>query len=164
VATPKPVRVPTRRLSASQRAVRGAGVASSLALGLLTAHIFAPSESCQIAALFLLGGALVAAWAAVLTWRIPIYGRSRLVSLAILWVLGIGLSVCLVLVSTSDARGLLWQRSVQWLALTLSLAIGALFLRALLRVRTSPLSGRLLSLVSPFAVLALILILALTRT
>ena len=164
MTTPKPVSIPDRRFSPTQRAIRGAAVASFLTLGLLTAHVFVPREALQVAALFLLGGALIAVWVAVLTWRIPVYSRGRLVGLAVLWGLGIGLSVCLVLVSIGSSRGLLWQRSVQWLALTLSLAVGALFLRALLRVRTSPLSGRVLSLVSPFVVLALILTLAFART
>ena len=129
--------------------------------------------------------------AELLAWRVPVNGRRVLATLACLWFFGIALSVCLVLLSADEAQSLLWRRSVQvlalaptvtlsarastwtqsllWrrsvqvLALALSVTVGALFLRALLRVRTSPISGRLLSLVSPIAILALIVILALTR-
>jgi len=164
VRASRPVRVPTRRRSTSQRAIIAGVLATFLALVLLTAHVFATSESLQIVALWLLAGALLAAWIAILAWRVPVCGRRLLAVFACLWFIGIALSVCLVLLSVDGTHNLLWRRSVQALALTLSVAVGALFLRALLRVRTSSISGRLLSLVSPIAILALIVILASTRT
>lgn len=159
----RPVRIPTRHLSTSQRASIASAIGMFLALVLLAAHVFAASETLQIVALWLLAGALLAAWIAILAWRVPVYGRRLLAALACLWFVGIVLSVCLVFLSADGAQSLLWRRSVQALALALSVAVGALFLRALLRVRTSPVSGRLLSVVSPIAILALIVILALTR-
>ena len=160
----RPVRIPIRHRSTSQRAIIAGAIAMILALVLLTAHVFAASEMLQIIALWLLGGALLAAWVAILTWRVPVYGRRILAAFACLWVVGIALSVCLVLLSADGMQSLLWRRSVQALALALSVTVGALFLRALLRVRTSPIGGRLLSLVSPIAILALIVILAVTRS
>jgi hypothetical protein len=159
----RPVRIPTRHRSTSQRAIIAGAIALLLALVLLTAHVFAASEALQIAALWLLAGALLAAWIAILAWRVPVYGQRLLAAFACLWFAGIALSVCLVLLSANGTQSLLWRRSVQALALTLSVAVGALFLRALLRVRTSPISGRLLSLVSPIAIFTLIVILALAR-
>ena len=160
----RPVRVSTRRRSTSQRAIIAGLLAAFLALVFLTAHVFAASETLQIAALWLLAGALLAAWISILAWRVPVYGRRFLAAFACLWLVGIALSVYLVFLSVDGTHNLLWRRSVQVLALTLSVAVGALFLRALLRVRTSSISGRLLSLVSPIAIFALVVILAATRT
>ena len=161
---PTTVPVSPRRFSSARRALLVACTAASLALALLVAHVFAPAESLQISSLLLLGVGLVAAWVAVLVWRIPVFDRRRLAGLAALWLLGIALSATLVFLASNATRALLWRRAVEWLALTLSLAVGALFLRALLRVRTSPLGGRLLSLVSPFVILALIVLLAAVKT
>jgi len=164
VSRPTSVPAPSRRVSRARRALFAARAAASGALALLTAHAFVPLEALQISSLLLLGAGLVAAWIAVLVWHIPVLDRRRLAGLAALWLLGIALSATLVVVSSDAAQSLLWRCSVNWLAMTLSLAVGALFLRALLRVRTSPLSGRLLSLVSPFAILALIVVLAILKT
>jgi hypothetical protein len=164
VRASRPVRIPSRRRSTSQCAIIASAIGMALSLVLLTAHVFAASETLQIIALWLLGGALLAAWISILAWRVPVYGRRFLAAFACLWLVGIALSICLVFLSVDGAHNLLWRRSVQGLALTLSVAVGALFLRALLRVRTSSISGRLLSLVSPIAIFALIVILAATRT
>lgn len=159
---PKPIRLPGRRRSRSQQAVIAAAAAAFLALALLTLHIFVSSNALQIAALWVLGGGLSAAWIAILTWRIPVYDRRHLTIFGAIWAVGIAISVLLVLLSVA-ARSVLWARSVQWLALTLSNTLGALFLRALLRVRTSPILGRLLSLISPIAILLLIVVLSFQR-
>jgi len=161
VSTPNLPPRPTRRLSASVRATIGAVGAAALALCTLTAHVFAPRPALQIAALWLLGASLLAGWFGILTRRTPVYTRRRLVAFAALWCAGIALSVDLAILSVAADRTLLWRCAVQWLALTLSLAVGALFLRALLRVRASSLVGRLLSLVSPLVILALVLVLTL---
>jgi len=152
------------RLSTARRAAALASVAATLALVVLTAQVFAPQERLQIAGLWLLCVALLAGWVAVLAWRVPVYGRRRLGAFAGIWFAGIGISAYLAVLSTNPVRDLLWQRSVQGLALALSLVVGALFLRALLRVRASSLVGRLLSLVSPIAVLTLIILLSLAET
>ena len=159
MTTPKPVHIPRRRLSVSQKALVFSAASTGIALTLLVCHIFVPRASLQSAALWALGVALLAVWVAVLGWRVPIYSRRRLASLAGLWVLGLAASVLLALVASHASEALPWRLGVQWLALTLSLAVGALFLRVLLRVRTSPRVGRLLSLVSPLCILALILLL-----
>jgi len=158
----KPIR--TRRHSTAQRAAAVAACLGFLALCLLAAHVFAPCAALQIAALWLIGGGLLAAWAAVLAWRLPVLRRNRLIGLAVLWAVGIGLAVLLVLLSVAPSRDLLWARSVQWVALTLSTAVGAIFLRALLRVRATPVAGRLLSVISPVAILVLTVVLTLIRT
>ncbi len=157
----KPTRLPGRRRSTSRRALLASGGASSAALVLLVAHIFAPRVVLEIAALWMIGAALLAAWIAILAWRIPVYGRRRLIAFGAVWGAGIALAVLLVLLST-EGPSLVWTRSVQWLALMLSNTVGALFLRALLRVRASSIAGRLLSLASPIAILALIVILSKT--
>lgn len=164
MSRPKTVPAPSRRVSKARRVLLAARGAASAALALLVAHVFVPLDPLPISSLFLLGAALVAAWVAILVWRVPVLDRRRLAGLAALWLLGIALSATLVVVASDAARSLLWRCSVNWLALALSLAVGALFLRALLRVRTSPLGGRLLSLVSPFAILAMIVVLAILKT
>ena len=160
MSRPISMRPSIRRFSTSKRALLAAAGAGALALALLVAHVFAPLEALEIAALLLLGCGLVAAWLAILVWRPPVSDRRRLAVFAALWLVGVALAVSLVFLAANGARSLLWRRSVEWLALTLSLSVGALFLRTLLRVRASSLSGRLLSLVSPFAILATILLLA----
>jgi hypothetical protein len=151
-------------MSTPRRAVRAAGALAAAALTLLAANVFAPLEALQIGSLLLLGLGLVATWLGVLAWRVPVLDRRRLAALGVLWLVGVALSAVLVVLATDPDRSSLWRYTVEWLALALSLAVGALFLRALLRVRTSPLSGRLLSLASPFAILALIVLLALFKT
>lgn len=163
MSTPRPIQVPIRRFSAAKRSLIAASIAALLTLGLLTAYVFAPFDGLQIAALWSLGLSFLAVWIAVLVWRIPVYAGRQLAGFAALWGVGIGLAIALVIVSRTEAAPPLWRHSVEWLALTLSLAVGAFFLRALLRVRTSPLLGRLLSLASPIGILALIVILSLTR-
>jgi hypothetical protein len=106
---------------------------------------------------WLLSATLLAAWVAILTWRMPVFRRCILAAFGGLWIAGIGLSVWLILLSIAGNRSAAWQRSVQALALGLSFVVGGLLLRALLRSRASPLVGRLLSLLSPLAVLLLIL-------
>lgn len=152
------------RMSPSRRAACAATGFAGAALAALTVHVFAPAEELQIASLLLLGAGLIASWIAVLVWRVPVLDRRRLAGLAALWLFGIALSVVLVLLAADPNRSFLWRLAVNGLALTLSLVIGALFLRTLLRVRTSPLGGRLISLASPFAILALIVLLAALRT
>jgi len=135
-----------------------------LALFLLTAHIFIQNEWLQIAALWSLGAAFVALWVAVLLWRMPVLRQAVLTVFVIVWICGIGVAVCLVLAaSTRSGASLLWQRSVQGLALGLSLAVGALLLRGLLHRRATLLIGRLLSLLSPLGILLLILLLPSAR-
>jgi hypothetical protein len=164
LSRPTPIRSSTPRFSSSARALLCGIVAASLALALLTARVFVPQEALDVVALLLLGVGLVAVWVAVLAWRMPVFERRHLAALASLWGVGVALSAGLVLLATDGERTLLWRRSVEWLALTLSLAVGALFLRALLRVRTSPRTVRLLSLISPFAILGMILLLASLKT
>lgn len=164
MSRPQPVRVSRRRLSATARALYGAGFAAFLALALLVTHIFLTAASLQIAAIVVLGGALLSFWAAIICWRIPIYQPRQLAGLAFIWFAGIALAIALAWIASRSAASVLWRLSVQWLAMTLSLAVGALFLRALLRVRTSPLAGRLLSLISPLGILTLILLLGHSAT
>lgn len=156
---PKPVRVSRPRLSMTHRALAAAATATSLSLALLVAHVFLPLNELQSVALWLLGAALCAVWIAVLGWRVPVYSTRRLASLALLWVCGLGAAIVLVIIASRAHEALAWRLSAQWLALTLSLAVSGLFLRALLRVRSSSLVGRLASLAAPLCILAVILLL-----
>lgn len=148
-----------KRLSGAERGLILASALLLLALSLLTARVFAAEESLQIAALWSIGGALLSAWLAVLLWRIPVLSGRTVAWFGGVWAAGIGISVWLVVLTARLDEPLIWDRSVDWLALTLSLASGGLFLRALLRRRTSPLPARLLSLLSPLAILLLIILL-----
>ena len=147
-----------RGLSASGKAALGGGCGLTLALLLLTVHVFLPREILQLAAIGALAAASLCFWVAVLLWRMPVLGRGMLVSFAVVWICGIAVSVGLAL-HAAAGRSIYWQRSVQCLSLALSFAVGALLLRALLHRRATPLLGRLLSFLSPLAILLLILFL-----
>jgi len=130
-----------------------------LSLSLLTAEIFVDVKPLQIGALSLLGAAFLSLWLSILAWRIPILPGRTIVWFGIVWAIGIGISVWLILLTSRVDRSAAWEGSVDWLALTISFAVGGLFLRSLLRKRTSPLAARLISLLSPLAILLLILLL-----
>ena len=146
-----------------RRALFVAALLASLSLALFTAQVFVPTETLQVIALCALGTALLFAWGSVLAWRVPVLAQRTLALFAFLWVAGIGASVWLVFLSIAADRPMAWARSVQWLAICLSLDVGALLLRGLLQKRASPLLGRLLSLVSPLAILLLVLFLPSAR-
>lgn len=151
------IRVPGRRVSKARGATyAGLGLAL-LTLAVFTADVFSPaSVPLRIAAIWMLSAGLAACWVAVLSWRPPVSSRSALVGLGLLWGLGMTAAVYLTLRATTLSPPSL-QLGTRLLAVSLSLVVGGLFLRALLRVRTSPRLGRLLSLVSPLAILLLIL-------
>jgi len=161
VRNPPPVRpMPRRRrMTTPLRALIVAAGLAVVALVLLTAHIFAPANSLQITALYVLGSALLAVWASILAWRVPVLSRRTLALFALVWMAGIGAAVWLVFRSLDVGRTTLLALGIQWLAIALSLAVGGLLLRGLLQRRASLLLGRLLSLVSPLAILLLVLLL-----
>jgi len=130
-----------------------------LSLSLLTAEIFVDAEPLQIGALSLLGAAFLSLWLSILAWRIPVLRGRTIVWFGIAWAIGIGISVWLILLTVRLERSAAWEGAVDWLALTISFAVGGLFLRSLLRKRTSPIAARLISLLSPLAILLLILLL-----
>jgi len=130
-----------------------------ISLSLLTAHAFVEAETLQIAALWSLGAAGLSFWIAILFWRIPVLSQRTIGWFGGVWAVGIGISVRLVLITAQLEKPAAWELAVDLLALTISLSVGGLFLRALLRKRTSPLAARLISLVSPLAILLLILLL-----
>ncbi|RLE33807.1 hypothetical protein DRJ24_04790 [Candidatus Acetothermia bacterium] len=146
-------------MSAFARGLIVASILLFLSLCLLTAHIFVAAEGLEIGALWLLSGAGLACWIAILFWRIPVLSQRTIGWFSIVWAAGIGISVWLILLTARSDKPTAWERSVDSLALTLSFAVGGLFLRALLRKRTSPLAARLLSLLSPLAILLLIILL-----
>lgn len=151
---PTPVR---RTVSLSRRSWIGAAAMAGTALILLSIHVFAPIRGLQASGLCTLGFALLAAWIAVLSWRMPVFDRGTIVLFGAFWIAGLALSIVCVQQSAGMLEDPALRRSAQWLALTLSLAVGALFLRALLRRRTTSLVARLLSLLSPLVILLLIL-------
>ena len=143
-------------LTTAARCFIAAAVGVLVSWLLLLIHIFASAEALQLVAVWISGASLLCAWAGVLTWRMPVFANRTLVLFAIGWAVGISISIWLSLWAFAD-RPLIWRASMQWLALTLAFAVGALLLRALLRKRTTPTIGRLLSLVSPLIVLLVVL-------
>ena len=146
------------RLTLAARAILVAASGATVCLLLLAAHIFVPAPELQLAALWLLGGSLLTTWFAILAWRMPVFENRVLAAIASAWCGGIALAVVLVRWSLVAARSAVWERSAQWLAVTLSFAAGALLLRALLRKRTTSVVARLLSLLSPLAIVVWIVV------
>lgn len=149
-------------LTRSSRWCVASGVGASAALLLLVMHVVAPIGWLELVAIWILGGALLCLWAGIVTWRMPVLGSRALGLSVAAWCVGIGASIWLAGWGLAS-RSLLWRRSVQWLALALSLVVGALLLRALLRKRAAPVVGRLLSLVSPLIVALVIVATELAR-
>ena len=143
-------------LTASARWMRASAVAAGAALGALVAHVVVPYDVLQLVALWILGASLLCGWAGIVTWRMPVFGNRMLSLFAAAWGGGMALSVWLAGWALRS-RLPIWRLSTQWLGLTLSTAVGALLLRALLRKRTTPVIVRLLSLFSPLVVLVVIL-------
>ena len=141
----------TRRLALAMGAGSGAFV-------LLLIHVFAPLQGLQLAALGLAGFAFVAAWTAVLCWRMPVFSGRTLWAFTLIWCVGLGLAVVLVLVASESTHSIGWRIAVQWLAFSISLSVGGLQFRALFHRRATPILGRFLSLLSPMAILTLILV------
>ena len=133
----------------------GAGL---LAFTLLLIHIFAPFPGLQLAALWLTGTAFVAAWTAVLCWRMPVFSGCALWGFTVIWCAGLSLAVLLTLAAAASQSSIGWKISVQWLAFSISLSVGALQFRALFYRRATPILGRFLSLLSPMIILMLILL------
>lgn len=133
----------------------GAGL---LAFTLLLIHIFAPFQGLQLAALWLTGTAFVAAWTAVLCWRMPVFSGRALWGFTLIWCVGLSLAVLLALAAAASQSSIGWKISVQWLAFSISLSVGALQFRALFYRRATPILGRFLSLLSPMIILMLILL------
>ncbi|MFC2079499.1 hypothetical protein ACFLSZ_05935 [Candidatus Bipolaricaulota bacterium] len=152
----------TLRLTAISRRLVLALIAGSVAFALLLLHVFAPFLGLQIAALWLAGAALIAAWTAVLHWRMPVFSSRTLWAFTLAWCAGISLAILLVLVASGSPHSIGWKLAVQWLAFSISLSVGGLQFRALFHRRATPLLGRFLSLLSPMAILALILVMSLS--
>ncbi|MBU1050866.1 hypothetical protein KKG90_12695 [Candidatus Bipolaricaulota bacterium] len=149
------------RLTAISRRLMLALGAGSLAFTLLLIHVFAPVAGLQVAALAFTGIALLAAWTAVLCWRMPVFSGSTLWTFTLIWCVGLCGAVLLVLATAGPQHALIWKLAVQWLAFSLSLSVGGLQFRALFHRRATPLLGRFLSLLSPLAIVILILIVSL---
>jgi len=146
----------------SSRWFIAAGVCASVTLLVLLVHILVPADVLQLAAIWMVGGSLLLVWAGILTWRVPVLGNRALLAIAAVWALGTALSTWLAGWALAT-RSFVWRWSAHWLALTLAFVVGALLLRALLRKRTAPVIGRLLSLASPLIILVVILVTSLLR-
>jgi len=131
-----------------------AGVCACGALVLLVADQFLPTPWVPVAALWSLGASFLSGWAAVLAWRMPVLGRRGLFVVTAAWSAGVGLSIGWSEWGVHTDSGPATQWAAWWLAVGCSLLVGALFLRALLRRRASSLVGRLLSLITPIAILS----------
>ena len=149
------------RLTAISRRLMLAYTAVCLAFIVLLVHVFIPHEWLQVAALILTGLGLIAAWTAVLCWRMPVFSGTTLWTFTLIWCAGLILAILLVLVSIRSFHSLGWQIAVQWVAFSLSLCVGSLQFRALFLRRATPILGRFISLLSPLAILVLILIVSL---
>ncbi len=148
----------TLRLTAISRRLALALAAGSVAFALLLVHVFAPFPGLQLAALWLTGTAFVAAWTAILCWRMPVFSGRALWGFTLVWCVGLCLAVLLVLAAVASQSSIGWKISVQWLAFSISLCVGALQFRALFHRRATPVFGRFLSLLSPMIILMLILL------
>ncbi len=146
------------RLTAISRRLLLALCAGSVAFVLLLIHVFVPFQGLQLAALWLTGAAFVAAWTAVLAWRMPVFSVRILWAFTFVWCVGLCLSVLLVLAAASSPHSVGWKIAVQLLAFSISLSVGGLQFRALFHRRATPILGRFLSLLSPLLILALILV------
>lgn len=152
--------MPEIRRASLTRAARCFIIAAASAfvtLLLLLVHVLVPSEWLQLVAIWFLGGSLLCVWIGTSSWRMPVLGNRFLLLIAAAWVAGTALSVWLAGWAVA-ARPLVWRLSIQWIALESSFIAGALLLRALLRKRTAPTIGRLISVVSPVIVLVVILL------
>ncbi len=160
MSKPQPIHPRPRRgrLSISRYCVLAAGLSAAVALAVLVAEVFRPMIWLQAASLWLIGLAALLLCIAVYAWRIPVFGPRAIAFFAAAWVGGIALSVVLVLLSQHLPYPPAWRWSVQWVAVTLSFAVGTLLLRSLLRVRSSSIAIRCLSLISPLGVLLLIIL------
>jgi hypothetical protein len=143
--------------------MRIAAIGSAASLLLFVVHVLFPADALQLAAFGILSPCLVALWIAVLAWRVPVFENRVLLLIGATWSAATMLAVWIVLWTQFTPPPTAWRLAAQAFAMTLSLAAAGLFLRALLRKRTSPLLGRLLSLLSPLALLLWIVVSALTR-
>jgi len=158
--------VPRQRRPAwtpTARAMRLAAAGSAVALVLLVVHAFVAADALQLGAVGVLSASLVALWVGVLTWHMPVFENRALLVIGAAWSVVTGLAVWIVLWAMDAPTPLAWRELARAFALSLSLPAAGLFLRALLRKRTSPLVGRLLSLLSPLALLLWIVISSLGR-
>ncbi|MFC2108840.1 hypothetical protein ACFLS5_05185 [Candidatus Bipolaricaulota bacterium] len=146
------------RLTTISRRLALALVADFLAFTLFLIHVFAPVVGLQLAGLWLTGIAFVAAWTAILCWRMPVFSSRTLWGFTLVWCAGLCLAVLLVLTAAVSQRSIGWKISVQWLAFSITLCVGALQFRALFYRRATPVLGRFLSLLSPMIILTLILV------
>ena len=148
----------TLRLTAISRRLLLVLCAASVAFVLLLIHVFVPFQGLQLAALWFTGAAFVAAWTAVLCWRMPVFSGRTLWTFTLVWCTSLCLSSLLVLVASLSRHPISWKVAVQWLAFSVSLSVGGLQFRALFHRRATPILGRFLSLLSPLLILALILV------
>ena len=148
------------RLTAISRRLLLALGAGSVAFVLLLIHVFLPLQGLQVAALACTGFALIAAWTAVLYWRMPVFSARTLWGFTAIWLFGLSLAVVLVLIASHTQVSFSRRVAVQWLAFSISLSVGGLQFRALFHRRATPVLGRFLSWLSPIAIVLLILILS----
>lgn len=145
------------RLTAIARRLALCLAAGLVAFTLLLIHIFAPHPILQLAALWLTGAAFAAAWTAILCWRMPVFSSRALFAFTLIWCAGLSIATMLVFAAAALPHSIGWKISIQWLAFSISLCVGALLFRALLYRRATPVWGRFLSLLSPMIILLLIL-------
>jgi len=153
--------VPRQRrpgMTVAARGVRIAGLGCAIALALFVIDVFVAAEALRIGAVAALSASLLVAWIGILTWRMPVLSGRALLFIGAGWITATGLAIWIVLWAQFAGLLLAWRIVTLGLAVSLSLISSGLFLRALLRVRTSPLVGRLLSLLSPLAIVLWILI------
>jgi hypothetical protein len=146
----------TLRLTALTRRLAVAVCAAVLAYIMLLIHVFARIEALESASLGLTAAAFVAAWTAILCWRMPVFSHRTLWTFTLAWMIGLTLAVWLVLATFTVQHALGWKVPAQALAFSISLSLGGLLFRALFHRRATPVLGRFLSLLSPMLILVLI--------
>jgi len=154
-------RRPGRTLAA--RAVRAAAIGCAIALLLFVIDVFIAEEVLRVVAVGVLAVSLIGSWIGVLAWRMPVFENRMILFIGVGWAAATSLAVWIILWTQIAERALPWRLVTLGFALSLSLVAAGLCLRALLRKRTSPLTARLLSLLSPLALLLWIAIESLSQ-
>ena len=145
-------------MTLAARAVRAAAIGCAIALLLFVIDVFITENALRVIAVGVLATSLVASWIGVLAWRMPVFENRMILFIGVGWAAATSLAVWIILWTQLAKPALAWRLVTLGFALSLSLVAAGLCLRALLRKRTSPLAARLLSLLSPLALLLWIVI------
>lgn len=140
----------------------GIGLAG-LSLLLFVCRTLIAEAALESAALAALTTGILCGWVAVLLRRMPVLPARTLLFLGICWIFGLAAAALLLLGSLRPGALAVWSALVQSLALSLSLLLATALFRSLLHRRRRLLLVRLLSLLSPLGIAALLILLTSAR-